>query len=224
MRSLHPYCSRRRTLPQRCLAWLLQIQPPHHQSRRRSNTTEFWKAGAPAHHRHPRQQFEDEPTGAPSGCCCPSPPSASASSSPPRRLPRRPLRRQDQPPHHARTDRGAHGGRNHADRPLAGMVAKEKCGQCPHFWIRIGSYIGRTGPDSVCFRDFPVFTRAGMRFESHLGHSVSAGQKYFRRLVLTKLDACGFRVCKAEGVECNPVISPIARNGECGLSRGYRER
>jgi hypothetical protein len=37
-------------------------------------------------------------------------------------------------------------------------------------------YAGRTGPDSSCFREFPVFARAGIRFESHLGHSVSASQ------------------------------------------------
>ncbi len=57
-------------------------------------------------------------------------------------------------------------------------------GQCPHFWLRTGSYIGRTGSYSVCFREFPVFARAGMRFESHLGHSVSAGQRLFKPLTL----------------------------------------
>lgn len=31
-------------------------------------------------------------------------------------------------------------------------------------------------PYSPCFRDFPVFSRVGMRFGSHLGQSVSAGQ------------------------------------------------
>ncbi len=51
--------------------------------------------------------------------------------------------------------------------------------------------MGRIGPDSACFRGFPVFTRAGMQFESHLGHSVSAGQKLFVGLVLTKLDFSG---------------------------------
>jgi hypothetical protein len=53
---------------------------------------------------------------------------------------------------------------------------KRKCGQCPHFSLRIGSYSGRFGPDCLCFLEFPVFAGAGMRFESHLGHSVSAGQ------------------------------------------------
>ena len=53
------------------------------------------------------------------------------------------------------------------------------CGQCPHIWLRTGPYIGRIGPDSACFREFPVFARAGMRFESHLGHGVSAGQQGF---------------------------------------------
>jgi hypothetical protein len=47
------------------------------------------------------------------------------------------------------------------------------CGQCPHFRLRTGSYWGRIGPDSVCFRGSPVFARAGMRFESHLGHVFS---------------------------------------------------
>ncbi len=44
------------------------------------------------------------------------------------------------------------------------------CGQCPHLGLRIRSYIGRTGPDSARFRRSPVFARAGIRFESHLGH------------------------------------------------------
>ena len=50
---------------------------------------------------------------------------------------------------------------------------KSGCGHCPHFGLRTGSYIGRTGPDSACFRDFPVFVRAGMQSESHLGHVFS---------------------------------------------------
>ena len=53
------------------------------------------------------------------------------------------------------------------------------CGQCPHFGSRTGPYWCRTGPDSVCFGGSPVFARAGTRFESHLGHSVSAGQGPF---------------------------------------------
>ncbi len=53
------------------------------------------------------------------------------------------------------------------------------CGHCPHFGLRIGSYWGRIGPDSACFRGSPVFARAGMQFESHLGHSVSAVQSPF---------------------------------------------
>jgi len=44
------------------------------------------------------------------------------------------------------------------------------CGQCPHIWLRAGPYIGRIGPDSACFRDFPVVAGPGVRFESHLGH------------------------------------------------------
>ena len=47
------------------------------------------------------------------------------------------------------------------------------CGQCPHIWLRAGPYIGRIGPDSACFRDFPVVAGPGVRFESHLGHVFS---------------------------------------------------
>jgi hypothetical protein len=54
--------------------------------------------------------------------------------------------------------------------------AKRKGAQCAHFGRRTGPYITRTGPDWLCFRKFAVFARTGMRFESHLGHSVSAGQ------------------------------------------------
>ena len=54
--------------------------------------------------------------------------------------------------------------------------AKKKSGQCPHFTLGTGSYSRRTASDCLCFREFPVFARAGTRFESHLGHSVSAGQ------------------------------------------------
>jgi hypothetical protein len=42
---------------------------------------------------------------------------------------------------------------------------------CPHFGPRTGSYWGRTGPDSACFRGSPVFARVGIQFESHLGHA-----------------------------------------------------
>jgi hypothetical protein len=44
------------------------------------------------------------------------------------------------------------------------------CAHCAHFASRTGSYKGRIGPDSTCFRDFPTFAGAGMQFESHLGH------------------------------------------------------
>ena len=57
---------------------------------------------------------------------------------------------------------------------------KKGCEHCPHFPPRTQSYCCRTASDSGRFRDFPVFTRAGMRFESHLGHSVSAGQRLFK--------------------------------------------
>ena len=52
-------------------------------------------------------------------------------------------------------------------------LSERGCGQCPHFWLRTRSYIGRTGPDCLCFLEFPVFAGAGMRFESHLGHVFS---------------------------------------------------
>lgn len=65
-------------------------------------------------------------------------------------------------------------------------AAKSACGQCPHFGRRIGSYVGRIGPDSACFRGPPVFAGAGIPFESHLGHSVSAGQGSVRSLTVDK--------------------------------------
>ncbi|MCB5276046.1 hypothetical protein BJG92_03601 [Arthrobacter sp. SO5] len=63
---------------------------------------------------------------------------------------------------------------------LGGRIGqKGGCAQCAHPGLRIGSYRWRTGPDSVCFGGSPVFAGAGTRFESHLGHSVSAGQGPF---------------------------------------------
>jgi hypothetical protein len=56
---------------------------------------------------------------------------------------------------------------------------KKGCGQCPHFWLRTRPYIGRFGPDSVCFRGSPMFARAGIQFESHLGHSMTPRQRGF---------------------------------------------
>jgi hypothetical protein len=50
-------------------------------------------------------------------------------------------------------------------------AANLRCVQSARFGLRIGSYVGRIGRDSACFREFPVFTREGMQFESHLGHS-----------------------------------------------------
>jgi hypothetical protein len=46
-------------------------------------------------------------------------------------------------------------------------------------WLRTGSYIGRIGSDFARLRDFPVIAGAGMQFESHLGHTVSAGRMVF---------------------------------------------
>jgi len=47
------------------------------------------------------------------------------------------------------------------------------CVHCAHFGLLIGAYVGRIGPDSACFREFPVFAGEGMQFESHLGHVFS---------------------------------------------------
>ena len=68
-----------------------------------------------------------------------------------------------------------------ATRPrlLVFYRAKRKCGQCPHFLPRTVSYTRRTAPDSACFRLVPVFSSPGIPFESHLGQSVSAGQRGF---------------------------------------------
>ena len=58
-------------------------------------------------------------------------------------------------------------------------VTKMVCVQHTHFSLRIGSYMGWIGPDCLCFLEFPVFSRAGMRFESHLGHKTSPCQRGF---------------------------------------------
>ena len=51
--------------------------------------------------------------------------------------------------------------------------AKRGCAQCAHPGLRIGSYWCRTGPDCGCFRGSGGNSRAGTRFESHLGHVFS---------------------------------------------------
>ena len=56
---------------------------------------------------------------------------------------------------------------------------KRGCGQCSHPGSRTGPYRRRTGPDCGGFRGSGGNSRAGTRFESHLGHSVSAGQRPF---------------------------------------------
>ena len=68
------------------------------------------------------------------------------------------------------------------------------CVQRTHFCLRAGPY-------SACFLGFPVFSRRGMSFESHHGHSVVAGQSLFGFLVLTKLHISGFRVWSGTFVE-----------------------
>jgi hypothetical protein len=54
--------------------------------------------------------------------------------------------------------------------------------------LRTGSRVSRIGPDSLWFREFPVFAKAGMQFESHLGHGVPAGQRLIVSLLLIELD------------------------------------
>jgi hypothetical protein len=66
--------------------------------------------------------------------------------------------------------------------------AKKKSGQCPHFPPRIGRYSRRTGPDSACFRHFPVFSRLGIPFESHLGHGIPLVRGGFCSNVCTNVD------------------------------------
>lgn len=55
-------------------------------------------------------------------------------------------------------------------------------------WPWIGTYFGPIGADCLCFLKFIGFVRAGSQFESHLGHSFSAGQMLFVFSLLTKLD------------------------------------
>ena len=64
--------------------------------------------------------------------------------------------------------------------------AKAGCAHCAHPGLGIGSYLCRTGPDCGGLRGSGGFTGAGTRFESHLGHSVSAGQGF---LVLFRVDS-----------------------------------
>jgi hypothetical protein len=52
--------------------------------------------------------------------------------------------------------------------------------------LRTRPYIGRTGSDYLCFLEFPVFSRPGIQFESHLGHDVFPRQRRFCFAVLTK--------------------------------------
>jgi hypothetical protein len=68
-------------------------------------------------------------------------------------------------------------------------MAKLGCVHCPHFGLRIGSYVGRIGSDAACLRDFPVFAGEGMQFESHLGHAFPLVRGGFAFNVLTKLVA-----------------------------------
>ena len=54
-------------------------------------------------------------------------------------------------------------------RPWVGELG---CAHCAHFGLRTGSYWCRTGPDCGGFGGSGV-SRAGTRFESHLGHVFS---------------------------------------------------
>ena len=49
-------------------------------------------------------------------------------------------------------------------------TALEVCTMCTLIGVGLGSYMGLIGPDSACFRYFPVLAGAGTQFESHLGH------------------------------------------------------
>jgi hypothetical protein len=50
---------------------------------------------------------------------------------------------------------------------VAQKHSETQCALCAHPLLRIGSYIGRIGSGPKCFLEFPLFARAGMRFESH---------------------------------------------------------
>jgi hypothetical protein len=54
------------------------------------------------------------------------------------------------------------------------MGRRSGCAQCAHLGPRTVPYRCRTGPDFVCFGGSSVFASPGTRFDSHLGHSVSA--------------------------------------------------
>jgi hypothetical protein len=57
--------------------------------------------------------------------------------------------------------------------------AKRGCAQCAHPGLRIGSYWCLTGPDRRCLWGSGGCSRAGTRFESHLGHSRSPRERGF---------------------------------------------
>jgi hypothetical protein len=79
------------------------------------------------------------------------------------------------------------------------MRKKRGCAQCAHPGLRIQLYRPRNGPDSGCFRGSAGFSSGGARFESHLGHSVSARLGPFRglqpvyktRFMLARRAICG---------------------------------
>ena len=39
---------------------------------------------------------------------------------------------------------------------IAQNLSEKGCVECAHFGLRTRSYVGRTGSDCLCFRDFPV--------------------------------------------------------------------
>ena len=63
--------------------------------------------------------------------------------------------------------RGAVVGLRASKRPICGVYKVHTLG------FGSGRIVGRIGSDSACFRGSPVFARAGMQFESHLGHVFS---------------------------------------------------
>ena len=83
-------------------------------------------------------------------------------------------------------------------------AANLRCVQSTRFGLRIGSYIGRTGPDHGGFRGSGGNSGAGTRFESHLGHVFSL----FR----------GLWAAERVQIFSGPLRGPIFVGGRCGLA------
>ena len=116
--------------------------------------------------------------------------------------------------------------------PIPRVISKMNsgCVHCPHFASRTEPYMGRTGPDSGCFRGSPVFTGAGMQFESHLGHKRSPRHPSDARFAGSGLAAAmaysGVRVAGSGPwlVGPPPAVSwcyAVPRSGFCRVGRGW---